>query len=73
MMKTLSDREFSQVTIAFCERLSSAMSNAGCNDLFTDEFPESVCKNFASDHSLLDCWKRELNERVRAANGQRGE
>jgi len=55
-MSKLTEKEFKEVTKAFVNRLSNEMSNAGCNDLFDDEFPQSVCDKFNSDLELLDVW-----------------
>lgn len=54
----LTDQEFVAVSKTFFSRLSEAMSNAGCNDVFEDEFPKSVCDKFNSDFALFDAWKK---------------
>jgi hypothetical protein len=57
-MPKLTKDEFDQVTDTFVNRLRAEMSSAGCNDLFTDEFPQSVCDKFSFDHALLEEWKK---------------
>jgi hypothetical protein len=56
-VKLLTSDEHAAVTAAFAQRLSDAMSNAGCNDVCRDEFPESVCARFKSDLELLESWE----------------
>jgi len=52
----LTELEFKRVTNTFVNRLNNEMCNAGCNDLFDDEFPKSVCEKFDSDIELLEAW-----------------
>ena len=56
----LSKEEFNQVTEAFLNRLEQDLDTAGCNDLFEDEFPESVCSNFCTDLDVFEVWKEML-------------
>ncbi len=58
----LTDEEFAEVTEAFVERLSSAMGSAGCNDVFPEEFGESVAQKFRFDQQVLEAWEEKLAE-----------
>lgn len=55
--KILTKEEFDKVTETFFNRLEDEMSTAGCNDLYEDEFPKSVCDKFGSDIEVLEIWK----------------
>jgi len=59
-MAKLTKSEFKAVTEAFINRFVDSMANAGCNDLFEDEFPKSVCKKFDSDIELFEEWRKML-------------
>ena len=54
----LTPEEYEAVTAAWVERLYNAMASAGCNDVFEDEFPKSVCARFRSDYDVLEAWER---------------
>jgi hypothetical protein len=45
---------------AFIERLSSEMNRAGCNDVFLEEFPQSVCDRFDTDFGVLAAFAAAL-------------
>jgi len=66
-MPSLTDSEFVEVSRAFISRLSNEMGSAGCNDVFKDEFPQSVCDKFGNDLELLDEWAKML--RLKCAGG----
>ena len=55
--QTLTYGEYQAVTRAFVKRLREAMGRAGCNDVFPDEFSESVSGRFRSDLELLEAWE----------------
>lgn len=61
----LSEEEFQAVTRALIIRLRDRMSNAGCNDIFDDEFPESVVRRFQTDFALLEAWETYVSQLTR--------
>lgn len=58
VVSDLTPEEYAAVTATWVERLRNAMGTAGCNDLFEDEFPKSVCARFRSDYDVLEAWER---------------
>jgi hypothetical protein len=58
--ENLSKQEFIKVTETFLERLEKALCNAGCNDLFDDEWPQSVIDKFDDDTELFNAWRNTL-------------
>jgi len=56
-MANLTEQEFVEVTKTWIERLGDQMSTAGCNDVYPDEFPQSVCDKFCGDGDVFDAWK----------------
>ena len=62
-MRKLTNEEFIAVTQTFVNRLSQNMSSAGCNDVFEDEFPKSVCEDFKFDFDVLDSWKNMITQK----------
>ena len=60
--KKLTKEEFEKLNKTFFERLEDSMSTSGCNDLFDDEFPKSICERFSSDNEVFEIWKSEINK-----------
>jgi len=56
----LTPEEFEVVAATFIRRLSDRIASAGCNDLFTDEFPQSVCDRFRYDGAVLRAFEHAL-------------
>jgi len=69
-MRRLTEDEFKEVTKSFTERLCNEMSNAGCNDVYSDEFPETICEDFDSDLDLLDVWSSMITMKQERINNE---
>lgn len=61
----MNEKQFKEVSVAFLERLSDELSNAGCNDLLEPEFSEDICGKYGSDTELFDDWKKMLYEKMK--------
>ena len=61
----LTPEEFAAVTETWIDRLRSAMGRAGCNDVFPDEFPDSVVGRFHSDLAVLEAWEEIFDRQAR--------
>jgi hypothetical protein len=59
-MADLTEEEMNAVTETFFRRLGDAMSNSSCNDLFPDEWPQSVIDKFSGDGELFEYWKSRI-------------
>lgn len=69
MEKKLTEEEFKEITKTWFYRLEEEISTAGCNNLYSDEFPQSVCERFSDDLEVLEVWKRMFFEKIELLQG----